>query len=105
MVAFPLLQETEMPKLYNVIRNDCIRSREGGYEVNDAHYTGQLIEVPDEPNADDVIKAIRKAGWLDHYPKKHIQVEFHDGGSIDIAATKPRIDGGYRPVLSLESAD
>lgn len=92
-------------KLYSIIRYDCTRDREGGYEVNDAHRTGQLIMLDNTKLDDDkyLMKQLRKAGWFGnlYIAGKNIKFDEQFDGSIEVIGTKARIDGGYRPLIML----
>jgi hypothetical protein len=92
-------------KLYSIIRYDCTRDREGGYEVNDAHRTGQLIELDETKLEDDkyLLKVLRKAGWFGnlYIAGKNVQFDLQFDGSIEMIGLKAKVDRGYRPLIML----
>jgi hypothetical protein len=59
---------------YQVINLGNIKGAEGEWEVNDAHYTGVEVSLPDDPDGRDIIDALKAAGVC----AKHCQLRWLD---------------------------
>jgi len=72
---------------YDLIKYECT-CQDGMYEVNDAHRTGNQIELSDSPTSVEVIRAIKSADWL-HKPinNKTLEVDL-DNEAIYIRIRK-----------------
>lgn len=72
--------------LYQVINLENVGNDKDGYEVNDAHFTGQTIELSDSPQVADVLKAMKECGVMRSFVNRnHITCDF-TGDSIFIQA-------------------
>jgi len=49
---------------YDVINLTNTRNDDIDYEVNDAHYTGIVVEFDDNPSLDEIIAALQNEGCL-----------------------------------------
>lgn len=73
--------------MYKVISLGNIMG-ESGWEVNDAHYTGITVELPEEFNIADVMKVLKDANVLQkHVTRQSLDIESY-GNSVMIRAKK-----------------
>lgn len=81
---------------FEVITLDVWGNEEEGFEVNDAHSTGEFIEIGDNDMSADVVEKLLRADWLSEKGASIATVEWHDDGFIEIA----RSDNG-KPLFHL----
>lgn len=79
-------------RLYKVISLESLPTGDGGWEVNDAHYTGHEVELADATVA-SVLKALKGVGLLyKHITRQSICIDWEassdDGSRIFIKAKR-----------------
>jgi len=51
-------------RTYKVISYDVWGNKHDGYEVNDAHYTGMTVKLPDDATDKQIVQALKACGYL-----------------------------------------
>jgi hypothetical protein len=87
--------------MYRVIHYGVITNHEGGYEVNDAHRTGQIIELPEDATDKQILKQVQTSGYIPYHRINDVEIDTDSCGQIYVNGTKPRVDRGYRPIVCL----
>lgn len=78
-------------------------SYKDGYEVNDAHYTGITIELPDNFTNKQLKSALYKSGFFGRgITKAKIDCEGEEDYSTYVNQTSNRV-GGFKPLIELRN--
>ena len=95
-------------RLYKLVNYDVWGNARDGYEVNDAHYTGDVLalrdDMPDGFGASDaeVIRALKRCDYLKRGVRtKSLKIEGEPGYTLYVTVTTTREPG--RPLCELRA--
>ena len=87
-------------KSYKLISYDVWGNAKEGFDVNDAHYTGLTVELPNDATDRQIVKALKVCGYLKKTLKtKSVHIHGDDEFAIyfdDARNGKP--EGELRPI-------
>lgn len=90
---------------YELINYDVVGNARDGFEVNGAFYTGTEIEVKETATKIDIIKQLKKIGFLkSNLRHSNWDIDGEVNNSLYITRTTAKL-GGWYPVCELRTKE